>query len=76
MHAKHVRIIRTPKSIFAYQYHKFSFLFGILFIRIFMRLGKLVQHTRDFSMEKMTCFSRNCKFISHNSEKKQVRIVR
>ncbi len=23
MHAKHVRIIWTPKSIFAYQYHEF-----------------------------------------------------
>ncbi len=25
MHAKHVCIIYTPKSIFAYQYHKFFF---------------------------------------------------
>ncbi len=39
MHTKHVRIICTAKSIFAYQYHEFSFLFGILFTCIFMRLG-------------------------------------
>ncbi len=40
IHAKHMRIICTdctPKSIFAYQYHDFLFLFGVLFIRIFMR---------------------------------------
>ncbi len=39
MHAKQVHIIYTPKSIFAYHYHKFLFLFGVLFIRIFMRQG-------------------------------------
>ncbi len=33
------RSICTPKSIFAYQYHEFWFLFGILFIRTFMRSG-------------------------------------
>ncbi len=27
MHAKHARVIYTPKSIFSYQYHDFSFLF-------------------------------------------------
>ncbi len=32
MHAKHVRIICTQKSIFAYQYHEFSYL--LLFITI------------------------------------------
>ncbi len=42
MHAKHVHIIYTPKSIFAYQYHEVSFLFGILFIRIFMRPGSIL----------------------------------
>ncbi len=36
IHTKHVRIICKPKSIFSYQYHEFSFLFGVLFIRIFM----------------------------------------
>ncbi len=47
----------TPKSIFAYQYHEFSLLFGILFIRIFMRLGKLVQHAfQDGNMEKIYFF--------------------
>ncbi len=39
MHGKQVCIIYTPKSIFSYQYHEFSFLFGILFIRILMRPG-------------------------------------
>ncbi len=39
MHSKQVCIIYTPKSIFSYQYHEFSFLFGILFIRILMRPG-------------------------------------
>ncbi len=34
MHPKRMRIIWTPKSIFVYQYHKFSFLFGVLFICI------------------------------------------
>ncbi len=42
MHAKHVRIMYTPKSIFAYQYHKFAFLFGLLFIRIFMSPGSIL----------------------------------
>ncbi len=32
MYAKHVHIICTTKSIFAYQYHEFLFLFGVLFI--------------------------------------------
>ncbi len=41
MHGKQVRIICTLKSIFAYQYHEFLFLFGILFICIFMRPGSL-----------------------------------
>ncbi len=41
MHAKHVHIIYTPKSIFVYQYHEFLFLFGLLFIRIFMRPGSI-----------------------------------
>ncbi len=39
MHAKHIRIIVVSKSIFAYQYREFSFLFGVLFIHIFMRPG-------------------------------------
>ncbi len=39
MYAKHVCIIWMTKSIFAYKYHKFSCLFGIQFIRIFMRPG-------------------------------------
>ncbi len=39
MHAKHVRIIYTPKNVFTYQYHEFSILFGILFICTFMRPG-------------------------------------
>ncbi len=38
MHAKP----RSPKSIFVYQYHEFSFLFGVLFIRIFMRPGSTI----------------------------------
>uniref|UniRef100_A0A672S618 Uncharacterized protein n=1 Tax=Sinocyclocheilus grahami TaxID=75366 RepID=A0A672S618_SINGR len=42
MHAKHVPSIYTPKSIFAYQYHEFSFLFGVLFICIFMRPGSII----------------------------------
>ncbi len=42
LHAKHRRIICTPKSIFVYQYHKFLFLFGILFICIFMRPGSKI----------------------------------
>ncbi len=42
MHAKHVRNIYTPKSIFAYQYHEFSFLFGVLFTRIFMRPARIL----------------------------------
>ncbi len=29
IHAKHVHIICMPKYIFAYQYHKFLFLFGV-----------------------------------------------
>ncbi len=29
--------IYTPKSVFSYQYHEFSFLFGVLFICPFMR---------------------------------------
>ncbi len=33
------RSIYTPKSIFAYQYHEFLFLFSLLFIRTFMRSG-------------------------------------
>ncbi len=37
MHAKHIRIIFTPKSNLAYQYHEFSFLFLVLFIHIFVR---------------------------------------
>lgn len=41
MHTKHVRIRYTPKSIFAYQYQEFSFLFGVLLIRIFMRPGTI-----------------------------------
>ncbi len=36
MHAIHVHIIYTPKSIFAYQHHDFSFLF---YRTIFLRLG-------------------------------------
>ncbi len=31
VHAKHVRIIFTPKSIFAYQHLELLFLFGVLF---------------------------------------------
>ncbi len=31
--------IAYTKSIFAYQYHEFLVLFGVLFIRTFMRLG-------------------------------------
>ncbi len=50
IHAKHVRIIYAPKSIFAYQYHEISFLFGVLFIRIFMRPGSnfLKKKKKDF----------------------------
>ncbi len=61
MHAKtvfymHIRIIYTPKSIFAYQYHKFLVLFGILFIHIFMRPGsELTAHQGRFSVNKV-CF--------------------
>ncbi len=49
MHAKHIRIICMSKSIFADQYHKFSFLFGVLFIRIFMRPGcNFITRTKMF----------------------------
>ncbi len=44
MHAKNARSIDTPKSIFAYQYHEFSFFFWRNIIRIFMRPGS---HTRE-----------------------------
>ncbi len=39
MHAKHVCIIYMPKSVCSYQYHEFSFLFGVLFVCIFTRPG-------------------------------------
>ncbi len=55
VHAKQVCIICTPKSIFAYQYHEFLFLFGVLFIRIFMRPGSnFSQKCRPWSLECAT----------------------
>ncbi len=42
MHAKHVHIICMPKPIFVFKYHEFSFLFGVLFPRIFMRPGSYI----------------------------------
>ncbi len=56
MHTKHVRIIYTPKSIFVYQYHEFSFLFGVLFIRIFMRLGSYSVVVAITSVLLVRCF--------------------
>ncbi len=53
----HIRIIYTPKSIFAYQYHEFLVLFGILFIHIFMRPGsELTAHQGRFSVNKVFVF--------------------
>ncbi len=42
MHAKTAYYMHAKKSIFGYQYHNFLFLFGVLFIRIFMRPGSKI----------------------------------
>ncbi len=39
IHANKFDIIYMPKFVCLYQYHEFSFLFGLLFIHIFMRPG-------------------------------------
>ncbi len=44
-----VAYMYMPKSIFAYQYHKFLF-FGVLFIHIFMRSGWSVT-AREYRIE-------------------------
>ncbi len=63
MHAKHVRIIYTPKSIFSYQY-KFLFLFGVLFIRIFMRPGSKLSFLSIF----LSCQIKNIKYPKNIAE--------
>ncbi len=45
MHANKFGIIYMPKSNFVYQYHKFLFLFGVLFMCIFIRLGLHIHMT-------------------------------
>ncbi len=45
MRAKRMRSIYTPKSIVECQYQEFLFLFGVLFIHPFMRLGSVVYHS-------------------------------
>ncbi len=48
MHTKH--IIHMPKYDFSYQNHEFSFLFGVLFIRIFMRPGSILGSIQVFGI--------------------------
>ncbi len=40
----------TPKSISAYQYQEYSFLFGVIFIRIFIRPGSWINYSLVTSM--------------------------
>ncbi len=59
----HEHIICKPKSIFAHRCHKFLFLFGVLFIRIFMRLGSNLDTITDSKLhDKIVDFSHKRKY--------------